>query len=329
MIISRTPYRISFFGGGTDYPEWYLKNTGEVISTTIDKYLYLTCRNQPTFFKYKYRIIWRKIELAQNRQEIKHRVIKEMIKYLDIKDGLEILYAGDLPAQSGLGSSSSFVVGLMTTLFELKNIKFNKEKIAKESIYFEQKILKEIVGSQDQVANSYGGFRSIKFMRNGSFKVKNLDKDKNYLKSLNERLVLVHTERPKTANFIAGKYVTKLDDKKEFMDLISQYTSDAKKVIEHKELDNFGLLLDKTWSAKKKISNVISNENIDRMYKKAKKLGALGGKLLGAGGGGFVLFYDQKKKKENFLNSFKKEQIIEFNFENEGSKIIFNSNKIK
>ena len=329
MIISRTPYRISFFGGGTDYPEWYLKNTGEVISTTIDKYLYLTCRHQPIFFKYKYRIIWRKIELAQNRQEIQHRVVKEMIKHLGIKDGLEILYAGDLPAQSGMGSSSSFVVGLISALFELKKIKFNKEKLAKESIYFEQKILKEIVGSQDQVANSYGGIKSIKFMRNGSFKVTNLNKDKNYLKSLNERLVLVHTERPKTANLIASKYVSKLDDKKEFMHLIAQYTLDAKKIIKQKELDDFGLLLDKTWLAKKKISNIISNENIDRMYKKAKKLGALGGKLLGAGGGGFVLFYVPKKKKENFLNSFKKEKIIDFNFENKGNEIIFNSNKNK
>ena len=327
MIISKTPYRISFFGGGTDYPEWYLKNGGEVISTTIDKYLYLSCRHLPPFYKYKYRIIWQKIELAKNKNEIEHRVVKKMIDYLKIKQGLDILYAGDLPAQSGMGSSSSFVVGLMKALFELKNIKLNKEKLAKKSMYFEQKLLKETVGSQDQIASSYGGFQSIKFNKNGTFKINNLGNNKKYLGQLNERLILIHTERPKPAHDIANKYVYNLDQKKEFMELITKYTFDAKKIIKNEQLDEFGNLLDKAWLAKKKISKFITNNEIERIYNKSKKLGALGGKLLGAGGGGFMLFYVPKSKKINFINSFKKEQIVKFNFSKNGSKIIYNSKK--
>jgi len=325
LIISRTPYRISFFGGGTDYPEWYSKNTGEVISTTIDKYLYLSCRNLPPFYKYKYRIIWNKIELAKKKENIEHKVVKKMIDHLEIKEGLDIVYAGDVPAQSGMGSSSSFVVGLMAALYELKKIKFDKKKLAQDSMFFEQKILKEAVGSQDQIATAYGGFQSIKFMKNGSFKITNLVKDQNYLKSLSERLILVYTERPKTAHFIASKYVSILDEKQEFMEQISRYTIEAKQIIKEKKLDEFGLLLDKTWIAKKKISTHISNSNVDNIHKKAKKLGALGGKLLGAGGGGFILFYVPLNKRKVFINSFKKEQIVDFNFADKGSEIIFNS----
>jgi len=329
LIISRTPYRISFFGGGTDYPQWYLKNTGEVISTTIDKYLYLSCRNLPPFYKYKYRVIWNKIELAKKKENIEHKVVKKMIDHLKIKEGLDIVYAGDLPAQGGMGSSSSFVVGLMAALYELKKIRFNKKKLAIDSIFFEQKILKEIVGSQDQVASAYGGFQSIKFMKDGSFKITNLAIDKDYLKSLNERLILVYTERPRTAHFIASKYATILDKKQETMEQISKYTIEAKQIIKEKELDDFGLLLDKTWKAKKKISTHISNSDVDNIYKKAKKLGALGGKLLGAGGGGFILFYVPLKKRNTFINSFKKEQTIDFNFADKGSEIIFNSDNNK
>ena len=325
MIISKTPYRISFFGGGTDYPEWYTKHTGEVISTTIDKYLYLSCRNLPPFYEYKYRIIWNKMELAKKKGEIAHKVVKKMINHFKIKEGLDIVYAGDLPAQSGMGSSSSFVVGLMAALFELKKIKFNKKKLATDSMFFEQKILKEVVGSQDQVATAYGGFQSIKFMKDGNFKIINLANDENYLKSLSKRLILVYTERKKNAGFIANKYVSTLDKKQEFMEQISNYTNEAKKIIKEKELDEFGLLLNKTWEAKKRLSPHISNSEIDNIFKKAKKLGALGGKLLGAGGGGFILFHVPLKKKNNFINSFKKEQIVDFNFANKGSEIILNS----
>ena len=266
---------------------------------------------------------------SKKKTNIDHKVVRKMIDHLKIKEGLDIVYAGDLPAQSGMGSSSSFVVGLMAALYELKKIRFDKKKLAIDSMFFEQKILKECVGSQDQIASAYGGFQSIKFMKDGSFKVINLLEDENYLKSLNKNLILVYTPRPKTAHQIANKYVSTLDKKHELIEQISKYTIEAKKIIKEKELDDFGLLLDKTWKAKKKISPHISNSNVDNTYIKAKKLGALGGKLLGAGGGGFILFYVPLKKRNIFLNSFKKEQIVNFNFANKGSEIIFNSDNKK
>ena len=171
MIITKTPYRISFFGGGSDYPQWYLKNGGEVLSTTIDKYIYLSCRNLPPFFNHKHRIVWSKVELVKNIDQIQHKAVKNLLKNLKIKNGLEIHYDGDLPARSGMGSSSCFVVGLINSILALKNIRINKRDLAKKSIFFEQKILKETVGSQDQIAAAYGGFNKIKFYTNGKFEV--------------------------------------------------------------------------------------------------------------------------------------------------------------
>ena len=172
MIISKTPYRISFFGGGSDYPAWYRRNGGAVLSTTIDKYIYITCRELPPFFEHKYRIVWSKIETVKNIKQIKHHAVREMLKHYKIKSGLEIHYDGDLPARSGMGSSSVFVVGLMNALNNYSDIKKEKKQLAKDSIKFEQKILKEAVGSQDQVAATYGGFNKIIFKTNGDFNVK-------------------------------------------------------------------------------------------------------------------------------------------------------------
>ena len=172
MIITKTPYRISFFGGGSDYPSWYRKNGGAVLSTTIDKYIYISCRYSPNYFKKKYRIVWRKIENVQKINQIDHKAVKELLKYYKIKSGLEIHYYGDLPARSGMGSSSCFTVGLMQSLCRIKNIKLTKSKLANKSIHFEQKIMKEVVGSQDQTSASFGGFNKIIFNKNGSINVK-------------------------------------------------------------------------------------------------------------------------------------------------------------
>ena len=172
MIISKTPYRISFFGGGTDYPEWYLKNGGSVLSATIDKYIYITCRVLPPFFEHKYRVVWSKTERVKKISDIELNPVRVMLKKLKIKKGLEIHYDGDLPARSGMGSSSVFVVGLMNLFNHFKNTDIKKKKLAEDSIYFEQKILKEVVGSQDQVAAAYGGFNKIIFKKRGGFRVK-------------------------------------------------------------------------------------------------------------------------------------------------------------
>ena len=324
MIISRTPYRISFFGGGSDYPTWYKKYGGEVLSTTIDKYLYLSIRELPLFSKHNYRIVYSKIEIAKNVNEIKFNVIKQMIKQYKIKQGLEIHYDGDLTAKSGMGSSSSFVVGLINIFNKFLNIKLNKNQLATESLKFEHKILKELVGSQDQIAASYGGFNSIKFYKNEKFKVSRYDIKNSYFKKLNNNLILVYSGISRTANLIASSYVDKLttSKKKDVFELI-EFVNEAKKLIKNKKTDEFGYLLHESWKLKKSLSNKISNDKIDHLYNEGLKQGALGGKLLGAGGGGFFVFYVPKDKQKNFLNNFKKIIKINFNFTNTGSEIIY------
>ena len=324
MIISRTPYRISFFGGGSDYPSWYKEYGGEVLSATIDKYLYLSIRELPLFSKHNYRIVYSKIETAKNVNEIKFNVIKQMIKQYKIKKGLEIHYDGDLTAKSGMGSSSSFVVGLINIFNKFLNTKLNKNQLATESLKFEHQILKELVGSQDQIAASYGGFNSIKFYKNEKFKVSGYNIKNPYFKKLNNNLILVYSGISRTANLIASSYVDKLNTskKKEVFELI-EFVNEAKKLIKNKKIDEFGYLLNESWKLKKSLSNKISNDKIDHLYNEGLKQGALGGKLLGAGGGGFFVFYVPKDKQKNFLNNFKKVIKMNFNFTNTGSEIIY------
>jgi D-glycero-alpha-D-manno-heptose-7-phosphate kinase len=326
MIISKTPYRISFFGGGTDYPSWYKNYGGEVISTTIDKYIYLTCRYLPEFFDHKYRIVYSQIELAKKVNDIKHIVVRELIKKTKIKKGLELHYDGDLPSQSGMGSSSSFVVGCMSIFFAMQNIKVSKEKLAKESVNFEQNILKEIVGSQDQIAATYGGFNSIKFCKNGTYSVQQIKLNKNTENNLNKKLLLLYTGNQRRANDIAKSYVNDLPkNKKKEMQLIYNLVHKAKVYLNNNSIDDFGDLLNESWFKKKELSKNISSELIDNIYSKALKNGALGGKILGAGGGGFFLFYVKEEKLVNFKKSFSNYPIIPFKFEKKGTHIIFNN----
>ena len=212
MIISKTPYRISFFGGGSDYPNWFNKYTGKVLSTTINKHIYLSCRYLPNFFNHKYRIVWSRIENVKKINQIKHLAVKNLLKYLKFNEGIEIHYDGDLPARSGMGSSSCFTVGLLKALEEIKKKNILKKDLAKKSIYFEQKIMKEIVGSQDQIAASYGGFNKIIFNKS-NFKLKNIKKTRN-VKMLENNLILIYTGINRTAHKIAASYNKKLISKK-------------------------------------------------------------------------------------------------------------------
>ncbi len=326
MIISKTPYRISFFGGGTDYPDWYSKFGGEVISTTIDKYIYITARYLPPFFKHKYRIVYSQVETVKKAKDIQHIVVRELIKETKIKKGIELHYDGDLPAKSGMGSSSSFVVGCMNVFLSLNKDINGKKYLAKKSLHFEQNILKEIVGSQDQVAASYGGFNSIKFNTDGSFLVKPVKLKKNIKEKLNKRLFLVFTGYQRRAHDFASLYVKDLSiNKISEMNSIQEHVNISKKYLENGKLDDFGYLLHESWKKKKELSKHISSKFIDNIYSKGLKNGALGGKILGAGGGGFLLFYVDEKKIPKFKKSLKNFTIIPFKFENKGSKIIFNN----
>lgn len=327
MIISKTPYRISFFGGGTDYPEWYLRNGGQVLSTTIDKYIYITCRHLPPFFKHSIRIVYSKIEYCNNMNQIQHPIVKSILKELNIKNNIEIHYDGDLPARSGIGSSSSFTVGLLKCLYEYKNLKISKQKLLKKSIYIERNLNKEFVGSQDQSAATYGGFNHIRFLQNGDIKIKKINFTRNELKKLQNKLLLFHTGIFRIADKISKTYVKKLPLKINELDKINGHVEKALDLLKNKKFDDFGQLLDETWYHKKEISKNISNSKIDEIYKEAIQSGALGGKLLGAGGGGSILFYVPEKKQKNFLRKFKKLTHIPFKFDSQGSNIIYNSKK--
>ncbi len=326
MIISKTPYRISFFGGGTDYPDWYTKFGGEVVSTTINKYLYLTCRDLPNFFEHKYRIVYSKIELTNQIKDIEHLVVRKMLEKFKLNQGLELQYIGDLPAQSGMGSSSSFIVGCMNILQNYSKRKISNKQLALDSLNFEQKVLKEIVGSQDQIAAAYGGFNSIQFHKNKKFKVRKVNITDRNKEILNSRLLLLYTGNQRRAHHIAQSYVKDLTkDKISEMLELQTYTAKAKKYLKNGSIDDFGNLLNESWHLKKKLGKKISSDFIDDIYDKAIKSGSLGGKILGAGGGGFFLFYVNDNNLEKFIKTFSKFEIIKFKFENDGSKIIFNN----
>ena len=322
MIISKTPYRISFFGGGSDYPNWFNRYTGKVLSTTINKHIYISCRFLPNFFNHKYRIVWSTIENVKNVNQIEHLAVKNLLKHLKFNKGLEIHYDGDLPARSGMGSSSCFTVGLMKALEEIKERNISKKYLAQKSIYFEQKIMNEIVGSQDQIAASYGGFNKITFKKN-NFRLKKIKNNKS-IQKLENNLVLIYTGIHRTAHKIAASYSKKLTtEKKIYINKIISLVDEGEKLINSGSINGFGELLNNAWNLKKKLSNSITNKKIDQLYQLLIKYGAMGGKLLGAGGGGFLLMYVEKKFRKKFLKKLPNLINIPFKFSSEGSKIIF------
>ena len=325
MIISKTPYRVSFFGGGSDYPEWYLKNGGEVISSTVDKYLYISCRHLPNFFSHKHRIVYSKIEEVKKITEIKHSVVRELMnnydKYFN-KNGVEIHYDGDLPARSGMGSSSCFVVGMIQLINHFLKKRIKKKNLALQSINFEQVKLKEIVGSQDQIAASYGGFNNITFSKDGNFKVKKL-LNKSLADKFFENIFLIYTGQNRTAQYIAKTYVKNLNHSDKNIHRILEHVKIAKKLFQNSNFDDVGKLLNETWNIKRALSNKVSNDFIDDIYNLGMKNGSYGGKLLGAGGGGFILFYVPKKNHKKFHKKMSKFEIVNVKASQEGCQIIY------
>ena len=327
MIISRTPFRISFFGGGTDFPEWYLKNGGKVVSTSINKYCYISCRLLPPFFNHKYRFSYSKIENLNKFEDSSHPVIKAVLKneWKKNNNGLEIHHIGDLPARSGLGSSSSFTVGLLNAITNLKNRNLTKRKLATTAIDLERKVLKEVVGIQDQFAVSHGGFNKITFSTKGNISIKNVDMKPKFKKILFENLLLVFTGVSRKSSIIAKKQLDKIKYNKNRLTNITQITNEAINIFEsNKNIDQIGHLMHEAWLQKKELSPFISSDLIDEMYSSALNYGALGGKIIGAGGGGFLLLYINKEKKAILQKLFKNYIQVPVIPETEGSKIIFN-----
>ena len=292
MIITRTPYRVSFFGGGTDYPSWYREHGGQVLATSIDKYCYITCRFLPPFFEHSIRLAYSEIELCNTIDEIKHPSIRETLRNVGINSAIEIHHDGDMPARSGIGSSSSFTVGLLNALSSLNNENITKEDLLKRSLLIEQEILGETVGSQDQTMAVHGGFNHIKFSQQGNISVNKIAIPTENLSLLNSHLMLFFTGLTRMASSIALTYVNSLQKNEIRLTRMSSMVDEAINILQNsKNIDTFGELLHEGWMEKKSLGTEISTAAIDSIYDLAKSSGAIGGKLIGAGGGGFLLLF--------------------------------------
>ncbi|MDI6786289.1 MAG: kinase [bacterium] len=325
MIISRTPFRISFFGGGTDYPVYYKENGGSVLATTIDKYCYITCRYLPPFFEHNHRIVYSKIENVKNISEINHPSAKAVLQYMKIDGGVEIHHDGDLPARTGLGSSSSFTVGLLHAIYALKGKMPTKMQLANEAIHIEQNIIKENVGSQDQVSVAFGGFNRIDFDRDGMIRVNPVIIKKERLDKLQKYMMFYYTGISRIASEVAKKQIEDTPKKKKELSDMHQMVDEALKILNNEDGDvlDFGKLLHESWKLKKNLTEKISTSEVDNIYEIAMKAGAVGGKLLGAGGGGFMIIFAEPDIQPKIRTRLMGLLEVPFKFENQGSQIIF------
>jgi len=324
MIISRTPFRISFFGGGTDYPGWYREHGGAVLAASIDKYAYLSCRHLPPFFEYKYRVLWSRIENCRTVDEIQHPAVRGVLGFLGIERGVEVHYQGDLPARSGMGSSSSFTVGLLHATHALLGQMPGKRRLALESIHIEQDIMKENVGSQDQVSAAYGGLNRIDFLPNGEISVKPATISRERVTELQSHLMLFFTGISRTAATVAESYTRAFDKRKRQLRILRDMVDEGIAILASKgDISAFGELLHEGWEAKRSLSDCVSNPEVDALYGAARDAGALGGKLTGAGGGGFLLLFVPPDRQEEVRVKLSPLLHVPFQLEFSGSEIIF------
>jgi D-glycero-alpha-D-manno-heptose-7-phosphate kinase len=324
MIINRTPYRISFFGGGTDFPAWFRKHGGAVLAASIDKYCYLTCRYLPPFFEHRIRLVYSRIESCHTLDEIAHPSVREVLRYLKIDRGVEIHHDGDLPARSGMGTSSSFTVGLLHALYALKGFMPSKHQLAEESIHIEQEVLKETVGSQDQVSAAYGGFNHISFLPNGNFSVRPITLTQERLKELNSHLMLFYTGIKRTSSNIAESYVNDMEARRRQLRIMKDLIEESISILNNgDDLRGFGELLHEAWQAKRSLSASVSNTFVDEIYESAISAGAIGGKLTGAGGGGFMLLFAPPSRHKEIREKLNTLIHVPFKIEFSGSQIIF------
>lgn len=324
MILSKTPYRISFFGGGTDYLPWYKKHGGAVLSTTINHYAYITARYLPPFHTEKSRIVWSKIEAVCDNNLIEHPSVRETLKYLGITEGVEIHHTGDLPARSGLGSSSTFTVGALNALAALQGKTFNKAGLSLEAVHLERDVMKENVGIQDQIAAAYGGFNHTKIFKDGSYLVSPVMSARTA--ELEKNLLLFFTGVSRTASDIAAEQTknTASGSKDRELHRMREMVDDALATLAgHADISEFGELLHESWLLKRSLASNISSEFIDDIYSRARKAGAAGGKVLGAGGGGFMLFFAHPHHHDAIKQELKEFLHVPFKFETEGSKVIY------
>ncbi len=324
MIISRTPYRISFFGGGTDYHTWYQTHGAAVLSTTINQYCYLNCRLLPPFFNHQSRIVWSQIEEVENNRVIQHPAVRAILEYLHIQQGVEVHHQGDLPARSGLGSSSAFTVGLLHAMYAMRGQMSSKRELACEAIHIERDILRENVGVQDQIATAYGGLNKIIVQPDGEFEVTPLILPLSRQRELKDHLLLFFTGISRTASDIAADKIKSIPNKTLELQQMQTMVEEAEKILcSGRDITAFGELLHESWQLKRQISSKIAPAFVDDVYARARKAGAIGGKLLGAGGGGFMLFFVEPDKKPAVCDALSELLLVPFDFESSGSQIIF------
>jgi D-glycero-alpha-D-manno-heptose-7-phosphate kinase len=324
MIICRTPYRISFFGGGTDYPSWYRLHGGAVLAAAIDKYCYLTCRYLPPFFEHRIRVVYRRIETCASVDDISHPAVRETLRLLRIDRGIELHHDGDLPARSGMGTSSAFTVGLLHALHALRGEMPTRIQLARESIHVEQEVLRETVGSQDQVMAAHGGLRHVLFHPDGEIAVNPLILPSERVAELKAHLMLFYTGIARTAADVARSYVVGIETRRRQLRIVKELVDESLDILSSgTDIRAFGDLLHEAWQTKRSLSAKVSNPEVDALYERARSAGAIGGKLTGAGGGGFFLLFVPPDKHKDVVNALDGRLHVPFEFEPAGSQIIF------
>jgi len=324
MIITRTPLRISFFGGGSDYPIWYREFGGAVLSTAIDKSCYITCRQLPPFFEYHSRVSYSKVENVNENGAFQHPSVRGCLQYLGVDEGVEIHHVADLPARTGLGTSSAFTVGLLLGLYALKGQIRSKQALASDAIHVEQEVIKEAVGSQDQISAAYGGFNRINFKTDGAFEVKQVITSPERLSTLQEYCALFFTGFSRTASEVAKEQIRMTPNRKNELEMMYQMVAEGEAIVTNpnRSLEEFGKLLHESWQLKRTLTGNITNSTLDDIYEAGRSAGALGGKLLGAGGGGFMLFFVPPERRKELRMRLKNLLCVPISFTNRGSHVI-------
>lgn len=323
MIITKTPFRMSFFGGGTDMESFFREHGGAVLSTTFDKYCYVTVRHLPRFFDFTTHLTYSKMEYVKSVEEIKHPAIRNAMKMLDMHE-IRLIYEADLPARSGLGTSSSFAVGMLNAFYALKGKYVDKRKLADKAIYLERVLCQEVGGWQDQIAASFGGMNRIEFYKDGTYDVRPIVIHPERKQQLNDNLLIFFTGFTRFSSDMQKANAVGYTEKVKQLQEIYSLVDEAEKILEdnHSDLDDFGRLLDVTWMLKRQTGGAITTNSIDILYEKGIAAGALGGKLLGAGGGGFLLFYVQPEKQKAVMEAMKDLLYVPFRFEDSGTRVI-------
>jgi D-glycero-alpha-D-manno-heptose-7-phosphate kinase len=324
MIISRTPFRISFFGGGTDYPDWYREHGGAVLATTIDKYCYISVRELPPFFDHKFRLVYSVVENVQRIDQINHPAVRAVLQWMRVEQGLEIHHDGDLPARAGLGSSSSFTVGLINAMYALAGQHTSKDRLAHDAIHVEQDLLREPVGSQDQISAAFGGLNMISFLADGRFRVDPIILPPGRREELQSHLLLVFTGLSRISAHAAQGQIDNLKRRTGELQAMRQLVDHSIALLASATTDivEFGKLVNEQWQLKRRLSDRVSNGTIDDVYEAARRAGAIGGKLLGAGGGGFMLFFVRPGDRDQVANALPGLVKVPIKFESSGSRIV-------